>query len=534
MQERIRELLNKILAWWKALSVKQRTIIVCVSAAVVLAFVVLISVLSRPQYTLLATCETTKEAAQITELLDGQDMTYEVSDDGLQIRILSSQLSEANLLLGANDIQASAYGIENVTSGGFSTTESDKQKRHIVYLEKRLENDFIGMFPAIEKATVMLHIPDNDGTLISSDQSSYASIVLELKGDFSTDSAAFLAKAVATQLGNDNAENITIMDTDGNMLYSGSDDYSLAGSATSQMNVKQQAEAIVASQVKRVLLGTNGFDNIEVASNLDIDFSTKDITNHDYSSDENSTQGLLAEANIYNSDSTAGGGDVPGTDSNDEGTTYVIQDNENQSTTVTEESYKYLPDENITKTSIPAGSIKYDTSSIAVTAIDYVVIKEEDAKKQGLLDGISWDEYKAANSERTRMTVDDDVIDVVAKATGIAAENISMIAYSENWFVDKEGLNVGTSDIIVFVLIALILGLLAFVILRSMMKERTPEEPVEELSIETLLQSQPESDLEDIELESKSETRKLIEKFVDENPEAVAALLRNWLNEDWG
>ena len=139
MQERIRELLNKILAWWKALSVKQRTIIVCVSAAVVLAFVVLISVLSRPQYTLLATCETTKEAAQITELLDGQDMTYEVSDDGLQIRILSSQLSEANLLLGANDIQASAYGIENVTSGGFSTTESDKQKRYIVYLEKRLE-----------------------------------------------------------------------------------------------------------------------------------------------------------------------------------------------------------------------------------------------------------------------------------------------------------------------------------------------------------------------------------------------------------
>jgi len=25
----------------------------------------------------------------------------------------------------------------------------------------------------------------------------------------------------------------------------------------------------------------------------------------------------------------------------------------------------------------------------------------------------------------------------------------------------------------------------------------------------------------------------LIEKFVDENPEAVVALLRNWLNDDW-
>ena len=52
--------------------------------------------------------------------------------------------------------------------------------------------------------------------------------------------------------------------------------------------------------------------------------------------------------------------------------------------------------------------------------------------------------------------------------------------------------------------------------------------------METLLQSQPEIELEDISTEQASETRKLIEKFVDENPEAVANLLRNWLSEDWG
>ena len=28
-------------------------------------------------------------------------------------------------------------------------------------------------------------------------------------------------------------------------------------------------------------------------------------------------------------------------------------------------------------------------------------------------------------------------------------------------------------------------------------------------------------------------TKKLIEKFVDENPDAAALLLRNWLNDDW-
>ena len=53
--------------------------------------------------------------------------------------------------------------------------------------------------------------------------------------------------------------------------------------------------------------------------------------------------------------------------------------------------------------------------------------------------------------------------------------------------------------------------------------------------MESLLQSVvPDENKEDIIFEDQSETRKLIDKFVDENPEAAASLLRNWLNEDWG
>ena len=81
-------------------------------------------------------------------------------------------------------------------------------------------------------------------------------------------------------------------------------------------------------------------------------------------------------------------------------------------------------------------------------------------------------------------------------------------------------------------MIVLILGLLAFVVLKSMKtKQEGPEE--EELSVETMRQSTPEPAIEDIDVEAKSETRKMIEKFVDENPEAAANLLRNWLDDDW-
>ena len=62
--------------------------------------------------------------------------------------------------------------------------------------------------------------------------------------------------------------------------------------------------------------------------------------------------------------------------------------------------------------------------------------------------------------------------------------------------------------------------------------EVTELEP--ELSVEQLLATTKENQsLEDVEFSEQSETRKRIEKFFEENPEAVAQLLRNWLNEDW-
>ena len=68
-----------------------------------------------------------------------------------------------------------------------------------------------------------------------------------------------------------------------------------------------------------------------------------------------------------------------------------------------------------------------------------------------------------------------------------------------------------------------------------MRQQKQPEdETVEELSVEQLLESQPDLDsLDNIEVEEGSELKRLIEKFVEDNPEAAAILLRNWLAEDF-
>ena len=121
---------------------------------------------------------------------------------------------------------------------------------------------------------------------------------------------------------------------------------------------------------------------------------------------------------------------------------------------------------------------------------------------------------------------------LVSKATGISVENVELALYSENLFVDSTGLALGVTDILQIVMILAILAMLAFVIMRSMRSTRdaSGEEP-QELSVESLLESQnADGSLENIEV-GGSETKVLIEKFIDENPEAAANLLRNWLNE---
>jgi flagellar M-ring protein FliF len=529
MMDRIKALGIRIKEWWNGFEPKQKTIIISIAAGVIVMFTLLIFLLGRPQYEILIVCEDTNEAAQVTELL-GEEYTYTTTQDGLTISVLESQAAEARILLGANNITAAAYGIDNVFSGGFGETESDKEKKYLLYKESKYEED-IEAFDFVKSARVNLYQADNDGTLLSAATESNASIILETEGTVPDEAAVAIAKAIANALGNSNTDKVTIIDTEGNLLFSNDADYSAAGSASTQLKVKSQLETIVRNNVQRVLLGT--YSDVQVAPNLVIDFSSTELASEDYSAPDGQDQGMLDSADIYTEDSTSGTSGVPGTDSNTD-QTYVFEDSSESNSSISDEHYDYLPNKTVTKQEIPAGAILEDQSSVAVSAISYKIVKEEDVKTQGLLSGLTWEEYKLANSESVKLTVDEELYGLVSDATGIDLDDITIIAYEEPIFYDEDGLNIGFADVVQILVFVLIIGLLAFVVLRSMAKNKGDGTEEEELSVETLLQSTPEDNVEDIGVESKSETRKMIEKFVEDNPEAAANLLRNWLNEDWG
>ncbi len=408
MVDRLKELLQKVQEWWDKFTAKQKTIIISVTAGVILALAILATILTRPRYETLITCESAKKASEITALLEGDSIPYQTTDDGLIISVQKQDIAKATLLLGANNYPADSYSLESALSGGLSTTESDKQKTYKLYQESHLQ-EIMEATDYVRKAYVTLSIPDNDGTLLSKEEEAYASVQLELNDTLPEGVAENFTRNLATTLGNKTTENISIIDTAGNLLFSGAEDAE-ANSGTvntsNQIALKTQAEKALKQEVIQVLLGSNLYEDVKVSPNLRMDFSSFKETEHKYTqADENGTN-VLSHEDTYEAEGRGGAGGVPGTDTNQEETTYVMEDTNNSNYSVTEESRDYLPSEKITDKVTPPGAIDYGNSSIGITATHFVIYKESDLKSQGQLDGITFEEFTLQNSDMVKKEVD--------------------------------------------------------------------------------------------------------------------------------
>ena len=113
---KLKEIWEKIVAKWNEFTAKQKTAIIAIAAAVVVAFVVLYAIISSPNYTLLEQCKSTKEASEITNVLKESNITFKVSDDGLQVKVPQKDLSNARLTLAGSGITTTTYTINKHTN----------------------------------------------------------------------------------------------------------------------------------------------------------------------------------------------------------------------------------------------------------------------------------------------------------------------------------------------------------------------------------------------------------------------------------
>ncbi len=538
MQERIKEIPTRFVEFWNKYTGKQKTIIIAVVCVILLAIGLTAYFVSRPTWVKFEAFANVDDANAMSDALDDAGIKWKASNDGMTLYVHDEDYTNALYTMSDNNLVDTGFSWDKAFDNSMSTTESEKSQKRILALQSEIRNSMLH-YSFIEDADVFIDVPETTYSVLDEegDTSITAQITANKENEdlLTAETAQSLAYWLANAVGTD-VKCVIINDSEGHCLYNGSTQDGLGGYISG--GVDEYCEKLRNTMASNVidLLVSLGWDDVEVGTQgIQFDLRKVESLSKTYDVPEGREYGYPGTLYTYKSEGGNGVSGEPGTGSNDDDTDTVINSGNNYSSNVEIEKLgNILTNETIENIKQETPTIQKDQSSLGIVVLQYQVYEEEQLEKDGTLDNMTFDEFIAENSERTEVEVTDAHRQLIASATGVDVSKISVIAYQVPKFVEKTKSTRGIADYLMIILAVLIIALLIFVVIRGTAPVKVAEEEPE-LSVEQLLATTKENQsLDDIEFSDKSETRKLIEKFVDENPEAVAQLLRNWLNDDWG
>ena len=541
MREKVKEIPEKFKVFWDKYTSKQKTIVIAIICVVLIAIGVVAWLASRPTWSKFQVFDSVDDANTMTKALDDQSITWKASSDGKTIYVHQDDMTNALYAMSDNGLTDKGYTWDAAFDNSMSTTESEKDQKRVLALQSEIRQSLI-QYKFIDDANVFINVPETTYTVLSSDDaetaktSITASIELNDKNKDLLDdkTAETLAYWLANTVGTD-VKNVIINDTDGKCIYNGNTSDGLGGVLTGgSTEYCNKLRNTIADNVTTLLIRC-GYDDAQVGTDgIQFDMNKIETLTKEYSVDDGREYGYPTNLYTYSSKGASGNGGTPGTDSNDSDTDYVNNSSSGTSNTVdVQKLTDLLTNEKVQNIKQETPAIKLADSSLGIVVRKYTVYKEDDLKADGTLDKTTWDQFISQNNKISTTTVSTDEINLISAATGVSANKITVLAYNVPQFVSSTKSSNGISNYLMIILTVLIIALLIFVILRGA-SPLAAEDEEPELSVEQLLATTKENQsLDDIEFSDKSETRKMIEKCVDENPEAVAQLLRNWLNDEW-
>lgn len=545
MNETISNISNQITEHWKSFNKNQKIKIGILAAIILSVLGIIIYLTTRPKMVPLFSDLTPKQIADIQDVLQDNNVKSKTMFDATGIKVEAKDLDRAKMLLAKENIPDAGFTFEDALENSMGTTETIKKAKLKYAKEQKLSKGIAGL-EDIESAEVNLIIPEDTRFFIDSQTEARASIKLNTKRKLSQDQIIAIARYVAQSVENLEMDNISVIDQNANLLYGGEEDQALATNIDKQYELELMKKKEIKNEVISILSPL--FDDVRVTMKLEMDFNTEHILQEEYASPEGSKDGKgiskyeeKESTKMTGMDSSA----EPGVATNTGNIPEYAMGNENVSESKTDRNAsEYYVNKKVAETSKSVGTPLYDQSSLTVIAHKKKVY-DETTIKEDELQGMTWEEFqsqkakegwtditeidgeKAATFEQLRIAV--------AKGAGFHPDNVELRVYEYPEFISKpqQPIKEYAKNYIPIVILLLIIGLLAY----GIIKGTEPEEVIEmepELSIEEMLEStQQKEPIEEIDYNEQSEYKKQIDQFVDEKPEAVAQLLRNWLNEEW-
>lgn len=286
MPESLRQIWQKILEFWGKLTTGQR---VAVVASVVITFALFFGLLrwaSQPTYTALFTNLDPKDASTIVEQLKSKGVPYQLRDGGTTILVPQDKVYEMRLELAGQGLpMMGTVGYEIFDRNNIGITDFVQRVNYRRALEGELART-ISTLAEISSARV--HIVEPEPSLYASEQKEpTASIALRLRpgARLTPTQVQGIANLVASSVEGLKPENVTIVDSYGNVLNARQEQQTLASLTAAQLELQRQVESYLTNKVQDLLDGVVGPGHSKARVTAELDFDQVERTQEMYDSE---------------------------------------------------------------------------------------------------------------------------------------------------------------------------------------------------------------------------------------------------------
>lgn len=326
--------------FWSNLSRSQKIITVIAPLLVAGALLSLVYWASRPQYEVIFTKLNDSEAGAITTKLKELKVDYQLADNGSTIMVRQDQAAEVRLdLANAGLPQGSKFSFDSLNQMRLGETDADRKLRYILGLQNEIEIT-LKTLDGVQDARVHLVMPEQS-LFAESQKPTTAAVTLKLVPGTSLkdEQVRAVANVLASSVEGLQPENVTIVDTNGNVLSDilgkANDPQRLSGT---QLQLQQAVEDDVQKSLQSMLDRVLGPGKTVVRANASLDFDQLRITQQTHG------PGAVVSKQSSNEQSSNGSqaGSTPGVNTNVPGyqTPSTSGNTSSSSKTTTVENYQ--------------------------------------------------------------------------------------------------------------------------------------------------------------------------------------------------
>lgn len=296
-----------ILDSMKALTLGQKITYVLVLGGTIAALLALTFWSQQPEYQTLFSNLSSDDASSIMAKLKDKKILYKIEAGGSVISIPSEKVYETRLELAGEGLpQGGGIGFEIFDRTNLGMTEFSQKVNYKRALQGELSRTIKGLSEVLD---ARVHLVMHEKSLfVEDEQKSRASVVVKLKPSkkLSQNQVQGIVHLVASSVEGLSPDNVTIVNTSGQMLTKVSDGSQMQAMTSSQMEYQKTFEKDIETRLQSMIEKVVGVNKVSANVSADIDFKRTEKTEETYNPDVQ-----VVRSEQRNQEKSSGGGMMP-------------------------------------------------------------------------------------------------------------------------------------------------------------------------------------------------------------------------------